>query len=666
MRRLRIILKSNIFFTSLFIITLLSILISDNIERKSKYSKDETTFICIVENIKTNSKLDLNCNEKLDGIIEEKNNIQIGDIIEIKGSLKEYEKNTNFNQFNYKEYKKINNIYYKLYIDSYKIIGKSNSLILNIKGVIDNRIKRMKSYNYLKIFLLGDKSELENNQVSTYKDLGIIHLFSISGMHISLLLELIDFIYKKNNTKRSIITIFILFIYYLVVNSVSLLRCIVFFIIKKINQLLLINLNHKKEIAISVMSLIIIKPTLIYNIGFYYSTILSIAISIYGRKTIKNNLLKCIYISLVAFLFSLPLNLYMNYEINILSIINNIIFIPLITSIIFPLSLLTLLIPFLDDVLYILMEIIEEISNILVNKDFIFIFKKPDLLLIFIYYIVIILVLDNNKYIILFIMLLLIHYNINTIKNDNYVIALDVGQGDSILIHYNDTNTLIDTGGTYSEYNLAKNIIVPVLKSFGIRKIDTLILTHGDNDHMGESINLVNDFRVDKVIFNCDSYNELEQKLIKELNKKKISYYSCVKQSKIDNTNFIFLNTKEYDNENDNSNVIYTEINGYKLLFMGDAGIEKEIDIMNKYNIKDIDILKVGHHGSKTSSSEKFINEINPNYSIISVGINNRYGHPNKEVLDNLKNSKIYRTDQDGSIMFKIKNNKLKIETCTP
>ena len=99
---------------------------------------------------------------------------------------------------------------------------------------------------------------------------------------------------------------------------------------------------------------------------------------------------------------------------------------------------------------------------------------------------------------------------------------------------------------------------------------------------------------------------------------------------------------------------------------MGDAGIEVEEDLIKKYNLQDIDVLKVGHHGSKTSSSIEFINEINPKYSIISVGKNNRYGHPNKEVLENLNNSKIYRTDEDGSIMFKIKNNKLKIETCTP
>jgi len=177
---------------------------------------------------------------------------------------------------------------------------------------------------------------------------------------------------------------------------------------------------------------------------------------------------------------------------------------------------------------------------------------------------------------------------------------------------------------------------------------------------------LVNNFKVEKVIFNCGTYNDLEQELIKVLDKKKIKYYSCIKELNIDKNKLFFLQTKEYDNENDNSNVIYTELNGYKFMFMGDASIITEKEIMNKYNLSDIDVLKVGHHGSRTSSSKEFINEINPKYSVISVGKNNRYGNPNKEVLNNLENTKIYRTDQDGSIMCKIKNNKLKIETCTP
>lgn len=99
---------------------------------------------------------------------------------------------------------------------------------------------------------------------------------------------------------------------------------------------------------------------------------------------------------------------------------------------------------------------------------------------------------------------------------------------------------------------------------------------------------------------------------------------------------------------------------------MGDAGINREKDILEKYNLSNIDFLKVGHHGSNTSSSEDFINIINPKYSIISVGENNRYNHPKDSVLDTLKSSKIYRTDLDGSIEIKINKNGYKIKTCPP
>ncbi len=189
---------------------------------------------------------------------------------------------------------------------------------------------------------------------------------------------------------------------------------------------------------------------------------------------------------------------------------------------------------------------------------------------------------------------------------------------------------------------------------------------HGDADHMGEAKYLVENFTIKKVIFNVGEFNTLEKDLIKVLEEKNVKYYRNVNELKVDDTKFYFLNTRVYDNENDNSSVIYFEFNKNKFLLMGDAGVEREKDILEKYNISNVDVLKVGHHGSKTSSSKEFINDINPKYSVISVGKNNRYGHPNREVLYNLKDSKIYRTDKDGSIIFKIKNSKLKIETCNP
>lgn len=241
----------------------------------------------------------------------------------------------------------------------------------------------------------------------------------------------------------------------------------------------------------------------------------------------------------------------------------------------------------------------------------------------------------------------------------------------------NNKSILIDTGGKISykiekwkeknkEFNLMLSSQIPFFKSIGLKKIDYLILTHGDADHMKESINLVNNFKVKNVIFNCGNYNFLESNLIKVLKHKKIKFYTCINNLNIDSYEFKFLKTKDYHNENDNSIVIYTKIDNYKFIFMGDAGIIKEKDILEKYRIENIDFLKVGHHGSNTSSSIEFIESINPKYSIISVGKDNKYGHPKESVLDILSKSKIYRTDLNGTIEVIINKRKNIINTYNP
>lgn len=235
---------------------------------------------------------------------------------------------------------------------------------------------------------------------------------------------------------------------------------------------------------------------------------------------------------------------------------------------------------------------------------------------------------------------------------------IDVGQGDSALIElpFFQGNILIDTGGSqYSDIN--KYVITPFLKSRGIKKIDYLILTHGDYDHMGASYELIKSYNVGKIIINSYEDNELEKKL-------KNVYHFNKNTLKINNYTFYFLNTANRD-ENEDSLIIYTKLNNYKFLFMGDASINNEEYLLNTYNLNSIDFLKVGHHGSNTSSSKKFIDTIKPNNSLISVGKNNFYGHPSKEILNNLKNSNIYRTDINGGIEIVLYKNKYQIKTCT-
>ena len=191
------------------------------------------------------------------------------------------------------------------------------------------------------------------------------------------------------------------------------------------------------------------------------------------------------------------------------------------------------------------------------------------------------------------------------------------------------------------------------------------ISPHGDIDHIGYCRSLLDDFRIGKVYFNMNEYNNNELSLQKFLKKREIKYEKIGETEFMMGKFFVHALSIDFDNENDSSIMLAINVERLKLLFMGDCGKIVENYLLKNAVLGKVDILKVGHHGSKTSSSKEFINEINPKYSIISVGKNNRYGHPNKEALNNLSDSKIYRTDQDGSIMFKIKNNKLRIETCS-
>jgi len=661
-----------------FVLILLLSVFRTNLNINSQYKIDETEFNGTIldykikdsyitftlkgrEKIKCNYYL--NDNENID--------IKYGDKVYLSGELTLPSNNTIFNIFNYKKYLNNNDIYYILNVDKILSIKRNNNLFYKIKNIITNRIVKIDSNGYLNTFILGNKDYIDKDVYNNYKDNGIIHIFIISGMHISILSAIILFFLNKvKKNKYNVLMVILFLLFYLVLTNyqASILRTIVFYIAMHISKLLKINISTKDSLLLAVSLILIINPKYINNIGFLYSSIISFSLIYYSNRFNKKYIVNLLLISLISFLVSLPITINSNYIINLLSVFINIVFVPLVTFILYPLSLLTFFFNFLYPVFDFFIIITECISNLIADINLFFIpIPKLNWVSISIYYIILYLSLSKNKkYFILLILFILFLKYVNFLNSNYYVYYLDVGQGDLSIIKYKDKSVVIDTGGIYStSYKISDNVI-QFFHSVGIYNIDLLILTHGDYDHMGEAINLIENFKVEKVIFNCGEFNDLEQNLIKVLNKNKIPYYSCIKELNIDDNKLYFLNNNDYGNENDNSNVIYSELNNYKFLFMGDAGVEVEEYLINKYNLQNIDVLKVGHHGSKTSSGEEFINEITPKYSIISVGKNNRYGHPNDSVLENLESSNIYRTDWHGSIMFKIKNKKLQIETCVP
>ena len=670
MIRLKIVLHSKYLYIFLSLILSLYSLVVLNNKHISRININSKNYMGIITNYKIKEDkiiLEVKGIEKIIAYCDKSTSIRLGDKVYLEGSFSYPKNNTIPNLFNYKKYLNNKKIYMIMYVSKIKIITHSNNYFYKIKNSIINHISKYKSKTYLNTFIIGNKDYIDN---TSYRNNGISHLLAVSGMHISLLSLLLFNIFKKlrlgENKSLIFTSIFLLFYMALTSFMPSCSRSVLLFLLIALNKIFKLNIETIKLFILTFIIILFIDPYYIYDLGFIYSFTISFYLILFKNKLKKDNYFKSLlYISFICFFISLPITLYNSYEVNFLSIFLNIFFVPFVSFIIFPLSILTFIFPFLDNIFLLLTNILEYLSNYFNSINlFIITFGKVNICFIIIYYFLLTLFLyfDKKEYFILILLLLFIQYNKDYIFENTYLISIDVGQGDSLLLHKDNKNILIDTGGIYSK-TLVDDSLIPLFKSLGIRKINYLILTHGDYDHMGEAINLVNNFKVEKVIFNCGEFNDLEKELIKVLNKKKIKYYSCIKELNVD---IYFLQTKEYDNENDNSNVIYTELNGYKFLLMGDAGVDKEKDILSKFNVSDVDVLKVGHHGSKTSSGKEFIEEINPKYSIISVGKNNRYGHPNKEVLNNLNNSKIYRTDHDGSILFKIKNNKLKIENCSP
>ena len=676
MKKLKNILQCNYIFYILLVLSLIySFIFINFIIVKSEYKdSDKNLYGTVIDYKKSKDKTTMWVKGKEKVLVNYYSDINVsyGDYIYVYGVFKKPKENGNFNLFNYKRYLLSNKINYVVTASKITIIKKSDNIFYTLKN---NLLKRIESANrskgYILAFLYADKSLIEKDIYTKYQKIGVSHLFAVSGMHVSLIsIVLLKLLNKIKERKRYIIVSIFLSIYLFLTNfTISMVRATFQFILFFINKSFKLNIDNSNLVIFLFSILVIINPYNIYNIGFLFSFIISFTL-IRCSKLIKGKfIIKSLKTSLISFFSSMPVLINNFFEVNFLGIILNIIYIPFVSYILFPLSLVTVLFPSLDNILYMFISHFEKITDFFSNIKFLsFSICKMDIFLIIIYYIIFIYILKRKKKLIYKIIIVIISLtfliNNGRIVN-NEVSILDVGQGDSSLIRLKNKNILIDTGGNIN-YDISKNILIPYFKSVGIKKIDYLVLTHGDYDHIGEAINLVENFKVEKVIFNCGPYNALENELIEVLDKKRIKYYSCIKELNIDNNKLHFLQTKEYDNENENSNVIYMELNGYKFMFMGDAGIEKEKDILEKYNLSNIDVLKVGHHGSKTSSSKGFINVINPKYSIISVGKNNRYGHPNKEVLENLENSKIYRTDLDGSIMFKIKNNELKIETCSP
>lgn len=229
---------------------------------------------------------------------------------------------------------------------------------------------------------------------------------------------------------------------------------------------------------------------------------------------------------------------------------------------------------------------------------------------------------------------------------------IDVGQGDSTLITYGEHAMLIDAGD-----DTKGTAIQNYLQKRKIKKLDYLILTHPDADHIGGAPVIVTKFDIDKVfVSNYEKDNKTYQKLIQALDDKRLKYTTpkVGSQYSLGKVSFTILAPNDkYDNPNDASIGLLVKNGNNKFLFTGDAGADAEKDILDNDIDLSADVYKVGHHGSRYSTSKAFFKAVKPSYAVISCAEGNAYGHPHAETLNTLRTNgvKVYRTDEQGTIV---------------
>ena len=608
-----------------------------------------------------------------------------------------------------------------------------------------DEIYEAKYSSFLKGVLFGQKNEIEDEIKDDFRKSSLSHITAISGMHVSyvvLILEMLLSVISIHKKVKNIIEVIVLTAFMMFTGMTpSCIRACLMYSYVLIGKCL----NRKSNVFISMLiSLIIIvwiNVFNLYNTGLWLSFFSSFGIiclsnlidKIVIRKMIirrqhLNNVIKyiinCFSISLASQIFIIPI---MIYSYNVFSVS---FFIPnlLISVVIGPIIILgyvsiffsylirpiALLFSFAERIMLVYLFVVAKYSGYIpFSTNYV---VTPNLVLVIIYYVFIFYVLKfsyKHKYSFLRILLnkdkissfkaiytkikkstikvligavvfLLISRFLWNSNGDLKIFFIDVGQGDSCLVVTPQNKSILIDGGDGGEdkYDYGKNVILPYLMDRRIRKIDYIIISHFDSDHIGGLFTIMNELRVDKVIiYRQGEVSENYERFIKLVKEKRIKVIIVQKgdRLKIEKDLYIDILWPNYSNVinenilNNNSIVCKLKYKQFSMLFTGDIEEMAERTILKEYssNLKILNstVLKVAHHGSKTSSIMEFLETISPQISLIGVGENNKFGHPNEEVLERLESigCKIYRTDQMGEINLTIdKYGKIKTKKRLP
>lgn len=622
--------------------------------------------------------------------------LEYGSIIKINAQYTEATRDRNYGGFNYKTYLRTKKIYGVFNVEDVEIVKNgSDNIIIKLRKYIKSKLreKLKKENSELAISLIvGDRSHISSEVEDNFKKANLMHMLAISGAHFSYVILIATFISNRLQHKRLgqlIQIIAIIFFMNLTGNTASVVRAGIMSILLIGSSICKRQNDSLNNIAISAIIQIINNPYIIFDSGFMLSYSGVLGIILFYKKISEHIHFKSIALTISANIFIIPIMIYNFHTISGSFIISNICASWLLRIIII-LEFISLCIPIklLYMILDLLIMMLRKIAEICANIPFaqMYVPRYVIFFVIVIYILIFCRKLKCRKYVYSFLTIgvsILLIVNFTDVYQDRMRINfIDVGQGDSCLIRYKGTNIMIDSGGSLSKnkdgksYDIGENVLNNYLLNRGITRLDYIMASHFDEDHSQGFVFLLKNMKVKNVIISEQYKTSSIYEQFKQICKKQniqIIYVKSGDEIRIKDLAFKILHPKSKENQisenplNNNAIVCMVKYKNRRILFTGDIEKVAENEMVKEYtNGLKADILKVGHHGSKTSTTKEFLDLINPSVALIGVGQNNKFGHPNEDVIKRLeeKNIQIYRTDEMGEISVIIdKNGKIKINT---